>query len=627
MAAHGAGPGSLAAHSNAMNEPDLQTILATDCGSTTTKAILIDRRDGEFRLTARGEAPTTVEAPAEDVTRGVLNAVAEIEEQTGRRLVRDQRIWTPRAGRDGCDAYVGTSSAGGGLQMLVAGVARTITAESAARAALGAGAIVSAVLATNDGQRPHERIERLRALRPDMILLAGGTDGGAVRQVAAMSQVIAAADPRPRFGTRGRLPVVYAGNPAARDEVRRILGPRSEVRFADNLRPMLESENVRPARDCIHGLFLDHVMAQAPGYATLMSWTTAPLMPTPAAVGHMMQLAARRDNVQILGVDVGGATTDVFSVLHPVGAEQAGPPTFNRTVSANLGMSYSAFNVVAEAGLANILRWVPTRLDERDARNRIRNKMVRPTTIPQTLDDLLIEHALCREALRLAVAQHQRMAVGLQGVRRQSMMADALGVARPRPPTINMLRLDLVIGSGGVLSHSPRRVQSALLMIDAFEPEGFTELTVDSIFMMPQLGVLSTVHAEAALHVFHRDCLVRLGWCIAPARGRRAREGQPCMRVEVRAPGQASQYEIRCGQMARVPLDADQSAEVVVQPAPGFDLGRGPGKAVQRHLVGGTAGLLLDGRGRPLQLPADPAARMRKLGEWNRALDIYPQSE
>ena len=82
---------------------ELRTILATDCGSTTTKAILIERKDGQYRLIARGEAPTTVEAPAEDVTRGVINAVEEIEDLTGRRFTRGDGIWLPRDGDNGCD--------------------------------------------------------------------------------------------------------------------------------------------------------------------------------------------------------------------------------------------------------------------------------------------------------------------------------------------------------------------------------------------------------------------------------------------------------------------------------------------------------------------------------------------
>ena len=137
--------------------------------------------------------------------------------------------------------YISTSSAGGGLQMMVAGVVKAMTAESAQRAALGAGAIVMDVLASNDGRLPHERIERIRKLRPDMILLSGGIDGGTVSHVVEMGELIAAASPRPRLGQGYDLPIIYAGNKAARDEIKRILASKGALDLVDNLRPTLES--------------------------------------------------------------------------------------------------------------------------------------------------------------------------------------------------------------------------------------------------------------------------------------------------------------------------------------------------------------------------------------------------
>ena len=114
-------------------DPDaLNVILATDCGSTTTKAILIEKIDGVYRQTYRGEAPTTVEEPIADVTMGVINAAMEVGELAGRKLIDEQgQIIRPARGNDGCDIYISTSSAGGGLQMLVAGVVREMTAASA----------------------------------------------------------------------------------------------------------------------------------------------------------------------------------------------------------------------------------------------------------------------------------------------------------------------------------------------------------------------------------------------------------------------------------------------------------------------------------------------------------------
>ena len=200
-----------------MNEPagDIRSILATDCGSTTTKAILIEKRDAEYQLIVRGEAPTTVEAPVEDVTAGVINAITEVEELAGRKLLDNGVILKPQRGDEGVDIYISTSSAGGGLQMMVAGVVRNLTAESAERAALGAGAIVMDVIASNDKRLPHEKIERIRHLRPDMLLLSGGVDGGTTSHVVELAEIIAAARPRPRLG------IAYETPPHLRRKCRR----------------------------------------------------------------------------------------------------------------------------------------------------------------------------------------------------------------------------------------------------------------------------------------------------------------------------------------------------------------------------------------------------------------------
>ncbi|MDQ3023632.1 MAG: glutamate mutase L, partial [bacterium] len=313
----------------------LDVIVATDCGSTTTKAIMIERKPEGFRQTFRGEAPTTVEAPFEDVTRGVLNAMQELEELSGREIIdwkaiddpqRDQTLppfIMPAEGNRGVDIYISTSSAGGGLQMMVGGVVLAMTGESAQRAALGGGAIVMDVLASNDGRLPHERIERIRRLRPDMLLLSGGIDGGTTKHVVEMAELIAAADPRPRLGHSFNLPVIYAGNMNATDEVGIAFARKDEqgnmVLKADgnpeqkvalfnvpNLRPTLESENLGPARAKIQDLFEEHVMAQAPGYDKLLKWVGAPVMPTPAAMGYIIDTIAKQNSMNVLGVDIGG---------------------------------------------------------------------------------------------------------------------------------------------------------------------------------------------------------------------------------------------------------------------------------------------------------------------------------
>jgi len=593
---------------------NIRVILATDCGSTTTKAILIQLVDGVYRQTHRGEAPTTVEAPFADVTLGVINAVTEVQELAGRRLIDSRgRLIRPATANEGCDIYISTSSAGGGLQMMVAGVVREMTAESAKRAALGAGAIVMDVIASNDKRRPHEQIQRIRELRPDIMLISGGVDGGTTTHVVQIAELIAPAKPKPRFGSEYTLPIIYAGNRDAAPLVRNVIREGFALTVVENLRPVLERENLGPARDAIHDLFLEHVMAHAPGYDTLMGWTDAPIMPTPGAVGNILQTIASRQGINVVGVDIGGATTDVFSVFDG---------TFNRTVSANLGMSYSIANVFAETGMANVLRWVPFDMDERELRNRVKNKMIRPTTIPQTLEALVFEQAVAREALRLAYAQHKAFATTLKGVQQQRTVGDTFSQETSGQTIVDNMKLDLLVGSGGVLSHAPRMHQTAMMLIDAFEPEGFTRLAKDSIFMMPHLGVLAQVHPQASLEVFERDCLIYLGTCVAP-RGA-GKTGRPCFRFSLRTGGREASGEMSYGDLRLVPLGEAETAVVTIDPERGVDCGEGPGKRVEREARGGAVGLILDARGRPLVVPAARDTGRKVVEQWVTALDLYP---
>jgi len=607
------------------NPEDIKVIVATDCGSTTTKAILIEYINGEYRLIVRGEAPTTVEAPFEDVTMGVLNAVAEVEELSDRKLLDENgKLITPSNGKVGTDIYISTSSAGGGLQMMVAGVVRSMTAESAERAALGAGAIVMDVIASNDKRLPHQQIERIRHLRPDMILLSGGIDGGTTSHVVEIAELIAAADPRPRLGSSYNLPVIYAGNKDATENVQNTLASKVDLKIVANLRPVLEYENLGPAREEIHELFMEHVMAQAPGYKKLMYWTDAPIMPTPGAVGLIIQTIADQYNIEAIGVDIGGATTDIFSVFRPDGKT----PVFNRTVSANLGMSYSISNVFAEATLPMIMRWVPFDMDERDLRNRVKNKMVRPTTIPQSMEELIFEQAVAKEALRLAFIQHKNFATVLKGIQQQRTIADAFEQSASGATIVNMMSLNMLIGSGGVLSHAPRRQQSALMLIDAFQPEGITRLAVDSIFMMPQLGVLTEVHKQAATEVFIKDCLIHLGTCVAPA-GTSKKPG-PVLKYTIELPSGEVSGSLNYLEMKRFEFGLDESGlpqtvKAVLEPERGYDLGNGKGARVEAELNGGVVGIILDGRGRPFDLSSVSGNdRVTYLKKWMRELDIYP---
>lgn len=491
--------------------------------------------------------------------------------------------------------------------MVVAGMVRTMTTESAARAALGAGAIVLDHFSADDGRQDYEAIERIRQLRPDIVLLTGGIDGGATHYGIETAEIFLAAAPRPRFGSTLKLPIIYAGNKDVAAEVTDILSPIANVTVVANIRPQLEVEDLVPAREAIHEFFLSHVMSHSPGYDTLLTWSPLPIMPTPAAVGSIVQQYAAKSEQQILCCDIGGATTDVFSVF----LNEEDEAVFNRTVSANLGMSYSISNVMIESGVPNIMRWLPYQIGESELRDRLRNKMIRPTSIPQTLEDLLLEHAVCREALRLSLKHHRSLAVGLSGKRREGGITNIFSQRSNRYELVDMMKLDMVIGSGGVLSHAPQRESAALMMLDGFELQGITTVAVDSIFMMPHLGVWSTINPQAAAEVFEKDCLIPLAVTVVPvwAGGYR---GSDIAKVTI---NNSDVYEMKRGSVSLIRLPKGEKVTLQVEPrSNAIDIGKGPGVIARKVFTAGEVGVILDGRGRPLpeQPPSDASREAQR---------------
>lgn len=601
------------------NTPNkLRRIVVTDCGSTTTKALLFEKTNNVWRMAARGEAPTTVEEPVADVTLGALNAFRELEELSRLKLLRDELDGTnspfllPATDEQGIDLYLSTSSAGGGLQMIVAGVIGSMTTQSAQRAALGAGAIVMDALSLDDERETLELVSKVRHLKPDIILISGGTDGGTTEHPLELCEIILQANPQPRFGATLKTPVIYAGNKQARNSAEKILaGPFSFTSVA-NLRPTLEKENLAEAREAIHELFLQHVMSHAPGYGKLLSWSPHPVIPTPAGVGNMVMRAAKKRQENVLAVDIGGATTDVFSALHDQDSEEI---RFNRTVSANLGMSYSVANVLLEAGIDNILRWLTSAVSVPDAENQIRNKMIRPTTIPQRMEDLLLEQAIAREALRLSLIHHKELATDLKGKKKAGAVTDIF--RRTADEEDPLAKLDLIIGSGGVLSHAPKRNEAARMLLDAFTPHGVCLLAVDSVFMMPHLGVLAEHHADAADEIFDRDCLVPLGTSIS-ATGR-YRHNQEAGVLEYNGQRQILNW----GQLIHIELGTGKEILLTITPAlQTTDFGAGAGEPLTISALGGEAGVYIDLRGRPIFFPSDREERQILVSSWDTANQI-----
>ncbi len=468
-------------------------LLVSDVGSTTTKLLLLEVGGGEFKALGAVAVGTTVEKPSEDVCIGFTGGVKQLSEQTGVQLLDENGSLTV--------PYYTTSSAGGGLQILVIALASSDSGSMAKAVAFSAGGVVLASFAIDDEMPRVEKIRRMKHLSPDLVIMAGGYDGGAISGVVNMAQLVAFSHPKPKFGD-GKLPMVFCGNPQVRPYITGILGDLFSLSFAENIRPDGLNFNLKPAISEVHRLFMDHVMQMAPGYSRLSGMTSSPIIPTPAGVDRILESFSSEIKGNVVLADMGGATTDIFSNIRG---------GFQRTVAANTGMSYSLSNIVREAGSERVFAHIPT-VNEGTARNWILSKTLFPTIVPVDETAEAVECAAAAEGMRLAWKHHLaigyfRSKVGFtERMRRlgKCKFDEAFKTVEGDPFRIS--DVSVIIGAGGVMAHAaPRR--AAWILASGFHPKGLTTLMVDRHFQSPHMGVLAEKYPDEALKYYREECL------------------------------------------------------------------------------------------------------------------------
>jgi uncharacterized protein (TIGR01319 family) len=453
--------------------------LLIDFGSTYTKAVAVDIDDG--RLLAAVQTPTTA---ATDIGVGLDRAVALARERSGLGLAD----FTVRRA---------SSSAAGGLRMVAIGLVDSLTTEAASRAALGAGA---RLVRTFSHRLSRSELRDIEELRPDIVLLAGGTDGGDERSITGNARALATSPLT--------CPVVVAGNAKARDEVLDSLADAGKPAVAtENVMPELNSLNVEPARAAIRDVFASRIV-DAKGIAGARRFLDGgDVLPTPAAVLEAARLLAAELG-DLVVVDVGGATTDVHSVgtgepSDPSVLVQGLPqPVAMRTVEGDLGLRVNAPSILARA---NGMRCLPDDLQDALASDDLARWAERAQdsidTTPTTPHEAAFDVALARAAVHIAVERHA---------------GTVRTVYTPRGPRTVQEGKDLgraatVIGTGGIF----RGATGAAILAEAAasdrDPSSLRPRTpanrVDTRYALFAAGLLAAAAPDAALAVLNQSLL------------------------------------------------------------------------------------------------------------------------
>jgi len=571
------------------------SILVADCGTHMTKVVLLDRVAGQYRFIACGESPTTVEAPWHDLSAGIRHALQQVSDVTGRRFFDDDGdLITPESSsREGVDIFAGTVSAGQPLRIVLGGLVHDLSVMSGLRAAAGTYSQVRAILEADGkgGLSDQEQVVRIHRAQPEVICIVGGTDGGAEEPILELVEVATWAAALQRSGRPPH--ILYMGNSQLRKQVADIIAGKAELHVADNVRPSVEREDITGAQMELDNIYVRENLGVLPGVDTIEEWSGVPLVPTARAFARVVEYLWHLGdpNRGVIGLDLGAANLTLAAAFDG---------QVSLSVRSDLGQAYCGEYVMRKRGVEAITRWLPDEMVEAEVSGYFINKQTHPLTIPQDVEEQRLDYAVAREAISIALE-------AAQPGWHPSAVAAADGKLLPF--------CDTILVSGSLLSHAPRPGQAALAVLDALQPVGVTTIVVDSHALAPALGNVALIKPLVSVEVLDNGGFANLVTVVTPVGA--ARKGDTVLRVRVTYSGGSSfGVEVHYGDLEVLPLLPGQQAELDLRPLRRFDVGFGPGRSGKRRVNGGMLGLIIDARGRPLELSLDSRKRREQVKRW-----------
>ncbi|MFZ4826462.1 MAG: glutamate mutase L [Phototrophicaceae bacterium] len=568
------------------------SILAADFGSIYTRVLLIDVVDGEYRLIARSEVRTTAEYPDLDVNMGLRQGIQNIEVVTGRTIMDPSgNIITPEGeNRIGVDHFLTTASGGEPLRAVVVGLIDGVSIDSGLRATEGTYVQVLDILSLHDGRTYQEKLNLLINHKPNLILMTGGLEGGAKQPLLEMIKLVRQS--LNLLSEKERPVVLYAGNSALVSEVKADLGELTTLLVADNVRPSINTEELDSAQLHVAFAFDRFKVNQGRGYGEVGGMSSVGLLPTAYSyriVTDYLGRSRKRNLKNVVAVDVGSSTSTLASYYEGD----------NRSIiRADIGLGRSALQIVERMPIDSIRRWIPFSVAEADVRNYALNKNLQPASIPLSRKDLYFEYALLRAGI-------------------ENMLAIQRPTWHKTPP-----HLDWIIGAGSALAGTGNYGLSSMLLLDAIQPAGLSQLYADPNGLIPAIGALAYIVPEAVVQLLDGNNLEHLGTAVSLDKAPRL--DRKVLKIIIQLDGQKIIHTMNGGELFVYPLPPGKEATVQ---AIALGSNRIGGKQrVKFQAEGSLAGLIFDTRGRPIPLSTDIEKRSLQLVIWiAQASLIEPQ--
>lgn len=578
---------------------DADSLLAIDVGSINTRASLFDVVDGSYRFLASGSALTTAHAPYFDIGEGIRMALDRLQVITGRTLIGadEQLILPSRADGSGVDKVCATLSVGQPLKIVAVGLLEDVSLESVRRLASSTYARLMDTINLTDRRKTETRMDTILRIRPDLILVAGGTEGGASQSVLKLLEAIGLACYL--MPQEQRPDVLYAGNQELKPQVQEALGKLANVTFAPNVRPTLTEEDLEPAIVHLASVYRSVRSRKLTGVQELDAWAGGGLIPTATGFGRVIRFLSRvyDQSKGVLGIDVGAFSTTLAAAF-------SGELIMG--VHSQLGMSANLTQVFDLSEDGELMRWLHLPIPPDDVRDYLYNKSLFAGSLPATAEDLDIEQAIARQLMRLALLK--------------TSGGFPARVFRYGPQLTPWF--EPIFASGAVITQAPSPAHSLLMLLDGLQPTGVTTLAIDYNHILPSLGAAAATNPVLAVQVLEPNTFVSLGTVISPVS--EAKPGTPILRVRMlQDDNSETALEIKQGSLEMLHLPIGKAARLELRPLQRTDVGMGAaGRGGGLRVVGGVLGVVIDARGRPLRLPEDAVQRREMIEKWRWALGI-----
>lgn len=562
-----------------------QAYLIADVGHTNTTVSLIDVAVGGYRLLASATVHTTIAEPWADVSQGILQAVQRIIDRTGRKLLNDRGeiIRPTRRDGTGVDFFTAAFSAAPLLKTMIVGLSDDVSLHAARRVLAANYTDIVCQFSLSDSGSTGAQLQTFLEARPDLVFIAGGTDGGATNRLLEIIDSI-------QLGTNLIAPsqkpdILFAGNKELREQIIAMFGAETTVHVAENIHPTLTAENLDSAITLVSEFYKSQKIHTLQGMREILEWNQFPFLPTAHAFAAMVEYLAALHQGQVVGVDLGSGSLTLITA------------TGNQTnihIRTDLGMGNPITEVLSSASSTDINRWLPSPLHDEEILNFVHNKALFPHTIPITEQTQNLELAVAREMLRQTIA-------------------DLSASGHKIPP------FRLLVARGATLTNAQKPGQTVLALLDALEPTGIFSIVLDKNAVLPALGIIAPHNPLVAVQSLENGALSNTGWVIAPAG--KGTIGQKAVSITLESDNKESlQIDVPYGTVERLPLPPGQAAKATIKPGRRFDVGFGPGKSKTVTLHGGTLGIVIDARGRPLSLTRKDAAAHELMQQWLHVL-------